>query len=70
MKVRVTPHCLLRVDCLDLVNHMKTFNSRNNQALCRHPFQECRPEEREEANPEEWFSFADDCSCMAEVTQE
>ena len=39
MKVRVTPHCLLRADCLDLVNHMKTFNSRDNQALCRHPFQ-------------------------------
>ena len=33
------PHFLLRADCLDLVSHMKTFNSRDNQALCRHPFQ-------------------------------
>ena len=39
MKVRVTTHCFLRADCLDLVNHMKTLNSRDNQALCRHPFQ-------------------------------
>ena len=49
---------------------MKTLNSRDNQALCRHPFQRSASLRKERKQiPKNGSAFADDSSCMAEVQE-